>query len=81
MIARVRDAAEWSGSGNRPITASLATASDATGSTRMAYAAEGELDPYAGFEARIVPENITLLPKSADASPMGRTPGTSAPSR
>ena len=31
-----------------------------------AYAAEGgEADPYAGFEARIVPENITLLPKSA----------------
>jgi murein DD-endopeptidase MepM/ murein hydrolase activator NlpD len=31
----------------------------------MAYAAEGDIDPYAGFEARIVPENITLLPKSA----------------
>ena len=31
----------------------------------MAYAAEGDVDPYAGFEARIVPENITLLPKSA----------------
>ena len=24
------------------------------------------VDPYAGFEARIVPENITLLPKSAE---------------
>ena len=31
----------------------------------LAYAAEGTPDPYAGFEARIVPENITLLPKTA----------------
>ena len=65
IIAQVRDAAAWSGGpANRPMTASL-KASDATGSTRMAYAAEGDIDPYAGFEARIVPENITLLPKSA----------------
>ena len=28
-------------------------------------AREGNPDPYAGFEARIVPENITLLPKTA----------------
>ena len=65
VIAQVRDVAAWTGNTNRPITASLATASDATGSTRMTYATEGEVDPYAGFEARIVPENITLLPKSA----------------
>jgi murein DD-endopeptidase MepM/ murein hydrolase activator NlpD len=64
IVAQVRDAAAWTGNANRSITASLATASDATGSTRMAYAAEGDIDPYAGFEARIVPENITLLPKS-----------------
>jgi len=65
VIAQVRDVAAWTGNTNRPITASLATVSDATGSTRMAYATEGDVDPYAGFEARIVPENITLLPKSA----------------
>src|SRR5581483_62787 len=65
VIAQVRDVAAWTGNTNRPMTASLATASDATGSTRMAYATEGDVDPYAGFEARIVPENITLLPKSA----------------
>jgi murein DD-endopeptidase MepM/ murein hydrolase activator NlpD len=65
VIAQVRDVAAWTGNANRPITASLATATDATGSTRLAYAAEGDVDPYAGFEARIVPENITLLPKSA----------------
>ena len=60
VIARVRDAAEWLGGTKRPIIAP-----DAPGRTRLAYAAEGDVDPYAGFEARIVPENITLLPKSA----------------
>ena len=66
VIAQVRDAAAWNGSSpSRPMTASLG-AMDTTGSARTAYAAEGgEADPYAGFEARIVPENITLLPKSA----------------
>jgi murein DD-endopeptidase MepM/ murein hydrolase activator NlpD len=59
VIARVRDAAEWTGSA-RPIIAP-----DAPGRTRLAYAAEGDIDPYVGFETRIVPENITLLPKSA----------------
>jgi murein DD-endopeptidase MepM/ murein hydrolase activator NlpD len=31
---------------------------------KLAYAGDGTVDPYAGFEARIVPENITLLPKT-----------------
>ena len=38
------------------------------GDGRLAYAATGSsnsLDLYAGFEARIVPENITMLPKTA----------------
>ena len=30
----------------------------------LAYAADGTPDPYVGFETRIVPENITLLPKT-----------------
>ena len=34
--------------------------------------------PMRGFEARIVPENITLLPKTADADRPAATPGTSA---
>jgi murein DD-endopeptidase MepM/ murein hydrolase activator NlpD len=64
VIARVRDAAEWSGSVSRPITASLAPT--VPGGARLNYAPDGtEADPYAGFEARIVPENITMLPKSA----------------
>jgi murein DD-endopeptidase MepM/ murein hydrolase activator NlpD len=38
------------------------------GDTRLAYAATGDnnsLDLYAGFESRVVPENITMLPKTA----------------
>jgi murein DD-endopeptidase MepM/ murein hydrolase activator NlpD len=60
VIARVRDAANWTGGGS---PATFAVASVAPG--KLAYAAEGGADPYAGFEARIVPENVTLLPKTA----------------
>jgi murein DD-endopeptidase MepM/ murein hydrolase activator NlpD len=70
VVAHVRDVAAWtgstgsSGSGTRSITtASLAPGMSAGG--RLSYAAEGDVDLYAGFEARIVPENITLLPKSS----------------
>ncbi|MEA2929200.1 MAG: hypothetical protein QOG38_1628 [Hyphomicrobiales bacterium] len=63
VIARVRDAAEWLGGSKRP--AIVAPDQQPGGRTRLAYAVEGnDIDPYAGFEARIVPENITLLPKS-----------------
>src|SRR4030095_16745152 len=67
VVAHVRDVAAWTGSSpSRPIPASLAGTTGSTGGgQRLAYAAEGDIDPYAGFEARIVPENITLLPKSA----------------
>ena len=59
IIARVREAAEWSDK-----TANhLPVASNITG-IKLAYAGDGNVDPYAGFEARIVPENITLLPKT-----------------
>jgi murein DD-endopeptidase MepM/ murein hydrolase activator NlpD len=34
-------------------------------SVKMAYAAEPGPNPYKGFETRIAPENITLLPKTA----------------
>ena len=67
---------------SRPITASLAgTTGSIGGGQRLAYAAEGDIDPYAGFEARIVPENITLLPKSAGKANAPAMPGTSARSR
>jgi len=63
VIARVRDTSEWTGSVSRPITASLGPN---IGGSALGYAPSGPdaTDPYAGFEARIVPENITLLPKS-----------------
>jgi murein DD-endopeptidase MepM/ murein hydrolase activator NlpD len=65
VIARVRDAAEWSGSVSRPINASLTPT--LPGGPQLNYAPTGAeaADPYVGFEARIVPENMTMLPKSA----------------
>jgi murein DD-endopeptidase MepM/ murein hydrolase activator NlpD len=60
VVARVRDVA------SRTATPSpfLADAS-ATPGIKFNYAAEGDTDPYIGFEARVVPENITLLPKTS----------------
>ena len=56
VVARVRDAATWSGGTlERPTLASLPNGP-------LAYAASP--DPYRGFEARIVPENVTLFPKT-----------------
>jgi len=59
VIARVREAAEWSDKAANH----LPVAANVTG-IKLAYAGDGTVDPYAGFEARIVPENITLLPKT-----------------
>ena len=42
----------------------LASADAPPASLKLSYAAEGDTDPYIGFEARVVPENITLLPKT-----------------
>ena len=56
ILMRVREAANWTGRPNQTGTAAAGF--------KLAYATEGSADPYAGFEARIVPENITLLPKT-----------------
>jgi murein DD-endopeptidase MepM/ murein hydrolase activator NlpD len=67
VIARVRDAANWNGgaSGRYEVAG---TGTD----VRLGYAAEPQQpDPYAGFEARIVPENITMLPKTASQTTGG----------
>lgn len=66
ILGRVREAANWTGVGSTRYASA-----DLTGATRLAYAVEGEIDPYAGFEARIVPENITLLPKTASQATGG----------
>ena len=70
VLMRVKDAANWHGH-NAGVRYALANvAADATGAAqsdiKMAYATEGppQPDPYAGFETRVVPENVTLLPKT-----------------
>ena len=74
IIARVRDTANWTGGGGaRYQVASLPPGSPAP----LAYAADGTPDPYAGFETRIVPENITLCRRPQGRRPAA-TPGTSA---
>jgi murein DD-endopeptidase MepM/ murein hydrolase activator NlpD len=65
VMARVRQAADWSEK-----TGEHRPASNVTG-IKLAYANEAAPDPYAGFEARIVPENITLLPKTANQTTGG----------
>lgn len=66
VTARVKEAAEWSGKS----ASHLAGANNITG-IKLAYAGPAAPDPYAGFEARIVPENITLLPKTANQTTGG----------
>ncbi|MGC2085632.1 MAG: M23 family metallopeptidase [Bradyrhizobium sp.] len=73
IVLRVRDAANWRGSGTGVRYAALARAaadvsSAQTPDLKLAYAAEGSTpaDPYAGFETRVVPENVTLLPKTKE---------------
>jgi hypothetical protein len=68
VLARVREAAEWS----EKIERHVPMASDIMG-IKLAYAGSAIPDPYAGFEARVVPENITLMPKTA-----GETKGGNA---
>ena len=66
VLATVREAANWNSNDTnaRYQVVGLAPASRALG-----YAADtNNPDPYAGFEARIVPENITLLAKNTAAT-------------
>jgi murein DD-endopeptidase MepM/ murein hydrolase activator NlpD len=57
VLARVREAASWDGQKPPLMPDSIAP-------TLTAYASAGHHDPYAGFEPRIVPENVTLLAKT-----------------
>jgi len=80
VIMRVRDASNWRGnSGVRYTTLANATAdvSGARPDMKMAYATEGNVtaDLYAGFETRVVPENVTLLPKTKDQITGGNPTG------
>ena len=70
VLMRVRDASNWRGSSGVRYASLANAAADAGGARsdlKLAYATEGAAtDPYAGFETRIVPENVTLLPKTKD---------------
>ncbi len=54
----------------RDVAASIATSTtvvanaDGTPSFKLGYAAESDPSTYFGFEPRVVPENVTLLPKT-----------------
>jgi murein DD-endopeptidase MepM/ murein hydrolase activator NlpD len=61
VVSRVRDVASKAAA-NAPLLAAADTS--ATPGIRLNYAAEGDTDPYVGFEARVVPENITLQAKT-----------------
>jgi murein DD-endopeptidase MepM/ murein hydrolase activator NlpD len=79
VLLRVRDASNWRGSGGvryASLTNAAADASGAQSDLKLAYATEGTAaDPYAGFETRIVPENVTLLPKTKDQATGGNSSG------
>ena len=72
ILMRVRDAANWRGNGGVRYASLANAAADVSGATgssdiKMAYATEvSPSDPYAGFETRVVPENVTLLPKTKE---------------
>jgi murein DD-endopeptidase MepM/ murein hydrolase activator NlpD len=78
VLMRVRDASNWrSGSGVRYTLASAtADAGGAQPDLKLAYAPEGgAADPYAGFETRVIPENVTLLPKTKEQATAGNSSG------
>src|SRR5438309_6501980 len=80
VLMRVRDAANWRGNtGGVRYTALANATADASGSQpdlKLAYATEGTVsDPYAGFETRVVPENVTLLPKTKEQATGGNPSG------
>lgn len=67
VLSSVREAANWT---NRNSGKPFAIATAQPG--QLAYApADSTPDPYRGFETRIVPENITLLPKTASQTTGG----------
>ena len=57
VMARVRDVA-------RPAGGFPVAHNDGGSPIRFNYAPDNTNDPYVGFEAHIVPENVTLLPKT-----------------
>ena len=59
VLTRVRDVATAV-----PTNTALRPTTDPTGTITLSYAAEGNPGADFGFAARVVPENVTLLPKT-----------------
>jgi len=68
VLLKVRDVANWRGNTNPGGGVRFANAAPS-----LAYASDGSPDPYAPFKAVIVPENVTLLPKT-NATATGGNP-------
>jgi murein DD-endopeptidase MepM/ murein hydrolase activator NlpD len=78
ILMHVRDASNWrSGGGVRYALANAtADAGGAQPDLKLAYATERTIaDPYAGFETRVIPENVTLLPKTKEQATGGNQSG------
>src|SRR5258708_2130535 len=60
VLARVREAANWDGK----LGQKLPLLASAVPPTLTAYAPERQADPYARFEPRTVPENVSLPPRT-----------------
>jgi murein DD-endopeptidase MepM/ murein hydrolase activator NlpD len=79
VLMRVRDASNWRGNSGVRYASLANAAADAGGAQsdlKLAYATEGTAaDPYAGFETRVVPENVTLLSKTKDQATGGNPSG------
>jgi murein DD-endopeptidase MepM/ murein hydrolase activator NlpD len=72
VLLRVRDVSNWRGNSGVRYTLATADANGTQADLKLAYAAEGiAADPYAGFETRVVPENVTLLAKTKDQATGG----------
>ena len=66
VLSRVRDVAASAGTS----TALLVNA-DGTPNLKLSYATEGDTNAYFGFQPRVVPENVTLLPKTTAINAAG----------
>ncbi|MEW6640864.1 MAG: M23 family metallopeptidase [Pseudomonadota bacterium] len=75
VLLRVRDASNWKGNGT-PASGVRYAVAGTPSDMKLAYATEGGVDPYyAGFETRVVPENVTLLPKTKEQATGGNQTG------
>ncbi len=61
VLTRVREAAS-----RVAMAKSLVASASWTPSLKMGYASENDGDNYFGFQSRVVPENVTLLPKTTN---------------